>query len=355
LFDQRVVTARDDTAFSGAVAREIMGLRPTGNELRVLSLSAGGQWGAFGAGFLAGWGQNETDPRPEFDLITGVSAGALMAIPAFLGNADESLAYFRGLDNLQVSRGRFPPTILAAPSLRNPAPLERFLAKNITEETVVQLAEREEAGARLLVAATNLDTSYLEVFSIGAIAANDEMSLGDRSLCIREVLLASAAVPAILPPRNINGTLYADGGLRDVIFLQEIELARDILSQQMRGDLEVTAYLIMNTGFLPPAGDVEDRLLAYVGRAFRTLADEVFRDSVISTIEFAQSRENWEVQAILPGVNFAHCGFDEPPETTFDPCFTAALYDTGFKRGMSGTIPWINADKLRDIVRVLGR
>jgi patatin-like phospholipase len=40
-----------------------------------LAISGGGADGAFGAGVLAGW--TERGNRPEFDLVTGVSTGAL--------------------------------------------------------------------------------------------------------------------------------------------------------------------------------------------------------------------------------------------------------------------------------------
>jgi predicted acylesterase/phospholipase RssA len=45
-----------------------------------LALSGGGSDGAFGAGVLAGW--TASGKRPEFDIVTGVSTGALTAGPA---------------------------------------------------------------------------------------------------------------------------------------------------------------------------------------------------------------------------------------------------------------------------------
>ncbi len=50
-------------------------------------LSAGGQFGAYGSGFLAGWGER-TDLAPnrgDIDMVTGVSTGAMMATYAYLG------------------------------------------------------------------------------------------------------------------------------------------------------------------------------------------------------------------------------------------------------------------------------
>ena len=61
-----------------------------GHALNVLTISGGGQNGAFGAGFLIGW--RESGRRPEFDIVTGVSTGALLATHAFLGTpADDAV------------------------------------------------------------------------------------------------------------------------------------------------------------------------------------------------------------------------------------------------------------------------
>ena len=55
----------------------------------VLIISGGGDWGAFGAGFLKGWHRiPAVHPlaMPEFDVVTGVSTGTLIAPFAFLGD-----------------------------------------------------------------------------------------------------------------------------------------------------------------------------------------------------------------------------------------------------------------------------
>lgn len=53
----------------------------------ILVISGGGAKGAFGAGFLEGWGTVADGPmaRPELDMVTGVSTGALIAPYAFIG------------------------------------------------------------------------------------------------------------------------------------------------------------------------------------------------------------------------------------------------------------------------------
>ena len=54
--------------------------------LNILTLSGGGTRGAFGAGLLSGW--TDSGNIPEFDIVTGVSTGAVMATFVFLGNEE---------------------------------------------------------------------------------------------------------------------------------------------------------------------------------------------------------------------------------------------------------------------------
>ena len=74
-------------AGDGNVVRQLE--RTRGRALNMLSLSGGGQNGAFGAGFLIGW--RESGQRPQFDMVGGVSTGALLATHALLGTpADDA-------------------------------------------------------------------------------------------------------------------------------------------------------------------------------------------------------------------------------------------------------------------------
>ena len=71
-----------DTVIERLVRRAV---RRGDRTLDVLMLSGGGQNGSFGVGFLRGWKQRATETMPEFDLVTGVSTGALQAPYALLG------------------------------------------------------------------------------------------------------------------------------------------------------------------------------------------------------------------------------------------------------------------------------
>ena len=103
-------TMRSDQQFSELSSVTAAGqLRAArrGKSLTILALSGGGAGGAFGAGAVAGL--TRTGMRPEFDVVTGVSAGALVAPYAFLGPSWDKrlLDAFTGVagDNLLQSRG----------------------------------------------------------------------------------------------------------------------------------------------------------------------------------------------------------------------------------------------------------
>src|SRR5436190_12233053 len=117
--------------------------RKRGHALNVLSLSGGGQNGAFGAGLLTGW--RESGRRPQFDAVGGVSTGALLATHALLGTpADdailESMYTKITKDDIYKDRGIFS-LLRGTDALRDTAPLHAMLVKYITAETLKRVAE----------------------------------------------------------------------------------------------------------------------------------------------------------------------------------------------------------------------
>src|SRR5262245_58061486 len=58
-------------------------LQPATRPLNVRSLSGGGKYASYSAGVVCGWTAGGT--RPQFDVVTGISSGALLAVYAFLG------------------------------------------------------------------------------------------------------------------------------------------------------------------------------------------------------------------------------------------------------------------------------
>ena len=181
-----------------------------------LVLSGGGQNGAFGAGFLVGWsGISQGEAKyPHFDGITGVSAGSFIAPFAYLGTP-ESLEkidqFFRnpGKDWLEL-RGPlyFLPQHM---SLAKVPGLERALRKEMNQSFAQDIIEATTPGRLLLIQSSNLDQAIPEVFDFVQYS-RDATAQGNFS-SMAEILLASSAIPGMFPPREINGSLYVDGGV----------------------------------------------------------------------------------------------------------------------------------------------
>ena len=189
--------------------------RKRGHPLNVLTISGGGQNGAFGAGFLKGWRKSGT--RPEFDIVTGVSTGALLATHAFLGTpADDAVLeeiYTRSTKDDIYRNRAILSLLMGADSLMDTAPLRALIAKHMTAETLERVAAAYDDNRRLWVGTTNLDYDQTWVWNMTLIAKNGDLEL------YRKVLLASASFPIVFPPVEINGHLFGDGAARSNIIV----------------------------------------------------------------------------------------------------------------------------------------
>ena len=184
--------------------------------LDVLAISGGGDWGAFGTGFLRGWGE-VTDPalkRPAFDVVSGVSTGALIAPFAFLGtDADLKTVddlYRNPKHDWVKTRGLlfFLPDNASFAEVPG---LEREIDAVITEEFASRVAKEGADGRILMINTTNLDDGSPQPFR-WAVAAKDAVEKHDLTR-LRNILLASSGVPAAFPPREIDGSIYVDGAV----------------------------------------------------------------------------------------------------------------------------------------------
>ena len=167
---------------------------------RALTLSGGGSRGAYGAGVLSGW--TERGDRPQFDVVTGISTGALMATHAFLGSDfDAELALYKNLTNDDVFEERGKIATLRSTAALDTAPLREKLASVITEETLDLVAAEYHEGRRLFIGTTNLDANLFTIWDMGAIADSDRP---DRFKRYIDVIMASAAFPVAFPPVYIE-------------------------------------------------------------------------------------------------------------------------------------------------------
>jgi patatin-like phospholipase len=190
--------------------------------LDFLLLSGGGDRGAFGTGFLLGWATVPPGPEalPKFDGVSGVSTGAFIAPFAFLGtHADyETVDHlFRNPKPDWVER-RGPFFFLPEnASLAEVPGLERDMRAQVDLKFAKRIVEAGFGGRRmLLIQATDIDNGTARAFEV-VPAAREAVATGDTDL-LSNILLSSAAIPGAFPPREIEGRLYADGGIASNFF-----------------------------------------------------------------------------------------------------------------------------------------
>ena len=181
----------------------------------VLVISGGGDWGAFGAGVLKGWGRVKGElARPEFDVVTGVSTGALIAPFAFLGD-EQSIGrivqlYRKPATDVAVSRGFFfflpnNPSFFLLPGL------ERELRTALDRPMIERIAAAEATHRGLVVNTTNIDFGDMHAWDIIA-EAKTALASGNVDQ-VHRILLASAGIPGAFPARGIGEFLYVDGAI----------------------------------------------------------------------------------------------------------------------------------------------
>ncbi len=188
-----------------------------------LAISGGGSDGAFGAGLLVGW--SDAGTRPQFEMVTGISTGALAAPFAYLGSGyDRQLRQmYTAYTTSQIARPQFLAGILGGSSLSDNSRLADMIARYVDANMLRQIAIEHAKGRRLLIGTTDLDAQRPVVWDMGAIASSGHP---EALPLFRKILLASAAIPGLFPPVFIDVVaggkrwkeMHVDGGVTGQVF-----------------------------------------------------------------------------------------------------------------------------------------
>lgn len=256
----------------------------------ILAFSGGGANGAYGAGLMVGW--SAAGGRPEFEVVTGVSTGALIAPFVFAGSRfDPALehAYTSGqTDQLLKSRGVLA---LVLPGVFRPEPLTNLVLDNVTPELLAAVAEEHRKGRRLYVSTTSLDTQTQVVWDMGAIAQRDDP---DSRLLFVNVLIASASIPGAFPPvlltvehegRRIE-ELHVDGGtVASFLVVPQALFLREPTSRPL-GDARI--WIVINGKSDPRFEVTRISGVSIAARSFDTMMKALQRSDLIAATQFAR-------------------------------------------------------------------
>ncbi|TCM14386.1 patatin-like phospholipase [Novosphingobium sp. PhB165] len=284
----------DDAAYRrwGEILRQDRAESGLAAPATLLALSGGSDKGAFGAGLLTGW--SRTGTRPEFDIVTGVSTGALIAPFAFLGSAEDPTltAIYTNISSKDIYRKRVLGGLLGGPSLLDSRPLAALIARYVTPALLDRIAAEHRRGRRLLVMTTQLDAQQGTIWDMSAIAASNEP---ERAALFRRVLLASASIPGAFPPVLIDTTIggrrisemHVDGGAIGGFFT----LPTGLIAANPAAPRSNAAIFLIYNGVLEPDFEVvKPRTLTIMSHALGTVLGQLDRNNADELKAFARDR-----------------------------------------------------------------
>lgn len=338
---------------------------------RNLVLSGGGQHGSFGSGFLKGMQDSGTFVR--YDLVTGVSTGALQATFALLGgesaSADRTLnvsddfpatANTRPRTNLDDLVAGYSITreatlynekgtrgIIRKAAKGNLEPLSLRLERMITKDTLAAVKAANSEGRKLFVALLNYESGNTEIVDMTALAARFDGSNFDQiQHCYNRVLIAASSEPIGAPPVVIDRKLYFDAGLRYGVFLKQFlgdAAAIAKTAARIRGTEPTAAPPLIQTDIIvngdlnvDPSSDKFAKkfsALDIAGRGRKILVNQIYRFSVSEVIKLRGT----EHRVRFASIRVSESNEKPPaPGATFDPAYMARMISLGKKRGLIG-------------------
>ena len=310
--------------------------------LNYLAVSGGADDGAFGAGFLSGW--TASGSRPDFELVTGVSTGALIAPFVFIGPQ-----YDDKLHNLYThtsTNGIFESSVFkllqgltGGLAVTDNAPLVKMIRDNITPDVMAAIAAEHKKGKRLFIGTTNMEAQRGVIWDIGAIASSGNPGALD---LIRKIVLASVSVPGIFEPVFIDvqvgdqhyDEIHADGGVVSQVFVYPLKLKRSVVDVFRQYQLDRHLYVLRNGKAVPQYSPLELSLFGLTSRSLETFTKSQGLGDLYRL--YLQSQRD--------GVDFNLVyipdSFDAESKQLFDPDYMRKLYDAGYAIGLHPDSAW---------------
>ena len=300
-----------------------------------LAISGGGQRGAFGAGLLCGW--TETGKRPEFTMVTGVSTGALIAPFAFLGPEYDHIVkeIYTGYSTKDIVEPRGILETVFGDAATDSSPLRERLVRYIDTDVMAAIATEFKKGRVLYIVTTNLDAARPVAWNIGRIAVSGSP---DALQLIRDIMLASASIPAAFPPVMFDveadgqryDELHVDGGATSVLYLYPIGLDWGKLAGRLEVKGKPSVYIVRNGSWRKNYKSVKRSTIPI---AMRTI-DSLMGSAVLGDayrIYLATQRDGIDYHLAYIPENFS-----EESSEPFDKEYMTKLFDLGYQMAKDG-------------------
>ncbi|WP_254701492.1 patatin-like phospholipase family protein [Neorhizobium galegae] len=319
---------------------------PRHKEVNYLVLSGGGAGGAFSVGALKG-------QRPEFDIVSGVSTGALIAPYAFLGSAYDNILvdlYTSGVAKKLVDADFLPQGLLGA-SLLKQKPLRTMVERYLTRDVLAKIATEHRKGRRLLVLTSNLDSQRAVIWNMGAIA---DSGRPDALQLFRDIIIASASIPGLYPAVLIKANsgdqsfeeMHSDGGsASQILTIPEGWMANSDKVEWPKG-VKLNMYIIINNALMPEFSTTTNNTFTVVARANSSLIKAQTRSALVATYVYAQKN----------GIRFRVASIDTQVAYSmtdpFNTNYMRAVYSLGYAEMENGSL-WKDRPSFADTLTAL--
>jgi predicted acylesterase/phospholipase RssA len=295
----------------------------------LLAISGGAEDGAFGAGLMVGW--SDAGTRPIFDLVTGVSSGALIAPFAFLGREHDN--QLREIFTKYGRKDIFTYNVhglLEGSALADDTPLARLIEKYVDDAFLREVARERIKGRILLIGTTNLDTQRPVLWDMGRIAMSNNR---DAMALFRKILLASATLPGVFTPVRIQvrvggqnyDELHVDGGVTRQVFIAPSIFSFVSRDQKSgRPTAKPRLFVIRNGKINPEWQSVNENVVSITQRSISTLIkNQGIGD--LYRIYSVTKRDGIDFNLASIPADFSDTS-DEP----FDQKYMIALFERGY-------------------------
>ena len=254
------------------------------DDMTALLLSGGGQWGAFGAGYMEELSRQQPSALPTVKFVTGVSTGALQSLYVAANQADAGknwLADMRRHYSPQsegeiVDRGSFLSALFTG-SVAGLAPLRRKIETALCSSgegaslqcPLIDALALEDAPL-VLIGFVEARSGKMQFVLVQEIATAP-IAPSEKQQCLAGAALASVAMPLHFqqvqirstpkgnPAAPLEAVTYYDGGVRQSVFFVLTDKIMAALARNDQaadrsgnagatpsGDLPRTAYILRN-------------------------------------------------------------------------------------------------------------
>ena len=313
----------------------------SGDQLNILALSGGGANGAFGAGILIGL--EESGQLKDYSIVTGISAGALMAPFVFIGG--DAFSKMKKVmlninDKSVLGKKNFLNTVFKD-AFTDGEHLYQFIAEAFPEPMIEQIATQHRSGKRLFIGTTHFDSGELVIWNVGAIA-NSEMP--NKSELIYKVLAASASIPGVFPPQFINvehegvifEELHVDGGLATQVFFNPSNFDYQQISDSLVLETSPQLDIIRNGSLKAPYHSLRDKGLDLVAKSVSSLTLAQTRGDLYR-MKYICEINNIDMQFTYMEHDF---GYAKYTKDMFDEHYLLTIYKYGYHKATRGK-PWV--------------